>query len=267
MKIKQQNNLINSFISLKTDDWLERQRIAGKVVAKTLEFLANLVKNKSKLSLIEMSCAADELIRKHNCTSTFLNYRGFPAAVCISVNKQLVHGIPTDYQLEDGDLVSFDLGATYEGVIADAARTYIYGEPKSKEHIKLIETTKLCLSNAINSASIDKQIGVIGNTIYKTAQGAGFNIIEKYGGHGICCNKPHAEPFVSNKANKSDGVRIQSGMTLAIEPLLVIGKSNITHTASDGWTVYCDDICAHEEHTIFIHQNKIEILTDINNYI
>lgn len=269
MKIKQTNSLTNGFVKLKENNWLIRQRQAGIVVSKALHFLEGLIKEKSSLSLIEMSYAADELIQKNGCISTFKGYKGFPNAVCISVNKQLVHGIPINYKLRDGDIVSFDLGATFEGVIADAARTFIFGEAKFTEHVRLLSATKEALRAGINAVKIGSQIGCIGNAIFKTAKNEGFSVVEAYGGHSICEKNgtgiPHAFPFIANKSLPNNGIRVQKGTTLAIEPLLVIGRSNKTRIMNDGWTVVCDNICAHFEDTIFIGDNGVEILTEMKN--
>lgn len=263
--------LKSDFIKLKDEQWLNNQRIAGKVAAGALSLLENLVKNKTTKSLIELDKIAEEYIIENRCTPTFLRYKGFPNSVCISVNNQLVHGIPTDYKLKEGDVVSFDLGATYNGSIGDTAITCVFGEPKSKEHIKGIEIANLCLSNAIAAISIGKRLGVIGNAIYKTARNNGFNVIEHYGGHGICSTKnnigiPHASPFVSNKSKPDEGIRIVSGMTLAIEPLLIpFNYSTETKVGADGWTVYTKDVSFHTEHTIFINENGVEIITRREN--
>lgn len=254
----------NGFFKLKNQDWLNKQRVAGKVVAKTLNLLLDQVNNKTNLTLIELNELAEKFIYNNNCTPTFKNYKGFPAGVCISVNKQLVHGIPTDYKLQDGDVVSFDLGATYEGAIADSAVTCIFGEPKSKEHVKLIQTTEEALVNAINLIKIGNQLGCIGDVIFKHAKRNNFSVVTQYGGHGLDWNEPHASPFVCNKSELNEGIHIQPGLTLAIEPLFVIGNSSKTNISKDGWTVYADNICCHFEHTIFIHENYVEIITDRN---
>lgn len=258
----QTSNIRNEFVGLKNQDWLDKQRIAGKVVANTLALLEDLVKERTTKSLIELDNIAKEFIITNDCIPTFLNYKGFPNSVCISVNKQLVHGIPTNYKLQDGDVVSFDLGATYMGAIGDAAITCIYGEPKSKTHVKGIETANKCLVNAISAISIGKRIGVIGDAIYKTAHSNGFNIIEQYGGHGLSWNKPHDAPFIANKSNQNKGIRIQSGMTIAIEPLLIPANClTTTKIGSDGWTVYTEDISYHAELSIFVHEDHVEIMT------
>lgn len=254
--------LNSSLVKLKDNNWLERLRIAGKCVATTMVKLEGLVKEKSTLSMKEMSEFAESEILKQDCTATFKGYKGFPAAVCISINKQLVHGIPDDYKLKDGDVVSFDFGATYKGAIADSAITCIYGNPH-KEHVAIINATNAALYSGIRSIAVGKQLGVIGNAIHKTCKNLGFNIIANYGGHGIDEDTPHAPPFVANKANPTDGIRIQPGLTIAIEPMLVPYRSSTTtKTGADGWTVYTEDIGAHAEHTIFVHEDSVEIITE-----
>jgi methionyl aminopeptidase len=256
----------NAILILKDQFWLDRQRVAGKVVAEALSFLENLVKEKSTLTLLEMSKAAEELIIKNNCSPTFKGYKGFPEAVCCSVNNQLVHGIPENYQLKEGDVVSFDLGATFEEVIADSALTCIYGEAKDPAHFKLIEDTKFSLESSINKIKIGNRLGIIGETIYKIGKKNNYGVVSSYGGHGICLDShghgmPHAFPFVSNKDEAGNGVRFQAGMTIAIEPLFVLGGDNFTYIGEDSWTVYSRNISCHFEHTIFIHEDKVEIIT------
>lgn len=250
----------NTFIDLKNTDWINKQRIAGKVVAKTLATLEQAVKDKTTKSLLELNNLAEEIIVSSGCTPTFKNYKGFPSAVCISVNRELVHGIPKEYYLQDGDIVSFDLGATYEGAIADSAVTCIFGHAKNEIHNKLIQATNDCLLKSIEAISVGKRLGVIGYTISKCAKNYGFNLINNYGGHGLSWNQPHTSPFVANKSNNDEGIRIVPGLSIAIEPMLVIGSTNTT-VLSDGWTVVTDNIGAHAEHTIFIHENSVEIIT------
>lgn len=252
----------NCFVKLHNDDWLKKQRIAGKIAGQAISLLETLVKNKTTKSMIELDKIAEEFIRNNGCTPTFLNYMGFPNSVCVSINKQLVHGICTDYILQDGDLVSFDLGATYEGAIGDTATTVIFGEAHNEEHIRLVKATQEALAAAIKSVKIGARLEVIGETIANIGKQYGYAIVDRYGGHSLDYNRPHADPFISNTGSANNGIRIQSNMTLAIEPLFVIGKSNATHVSKDGWTVACDNICAHEEHTIYISENNIEIITD-----
>lgn len=270
MRSNEGNFSNNLLIKLKDQKFLHNQRIAGKITAKTLILLENLVKEKTQLSLIELNNIAEKYIRDNGGIPTFLNYKGFPASVCISVNKTLVHGIPNDYQLQDGDLVSFDLGVTIGGSIADSAITCIFGEPKDINHVKLVQATKEALKLSINTVKVGKNLGMIGHTIYQHARKNNFSVVEKYGGHGICIDHngngiPHAQPFVSNKSEMHDGIIIQPNLTIAIEPLFVLGNSNKTTTLNDGWSVVCENLTAHEEHTIFIHENEVEVITSREN--
>lgn len=264
MRVSQANSFsINSLIDLKNQDWLDKQRVAGKIVAAALSLLENRVKEKTTQNLQELNDEAEQLITKAGASCTFKGYKGFPAGVCISVNKQLVHGIPSDYHLQDGDVVSFDLGATVDGAIADSALTCIYGQPKSDLHIQLIKATEESLMKGISAIAVGKRLGCIGNAISKCARNYGFNVITNYGGHGLTWNIPHAQPFVSNKGNVDEGIRIQPGLSIAIEPMLVIGSTE-TKILNDGWTVVTDNIGAHFEHSIYVHEDKIEIITDRN---
>lgn len=250
----------NNFVRLKSKDWLEKQRVAGKVCAETLLLLEQEVKSGTTKSLLELDKLAETYIRDNGCTPTFLLYKGFPNSVCISVNKQLVHGICTDYKLQDGDLVSFDLGATYKGAIADTAITCIFGQPKSEKHVQLLKATEEVLMQGIRAIEVGKRLGCIGQAIAKHTKRLGFGLITQYGGHGISWDTPHDAPFVANEATENDGIRIQPGLTIAIEPMLVLGSSK-THVANDGWTVLTDSLGSHQEHTIFVHTDHVEIIT------
>lgn len=258
----------NNIIDLHDQTWLEKQRISGQVVSGCLKMLEGLIKSGTQKTLKELDNIAGEYIRDHNCSETFYNYKGFPGKICISVNETLVHGVPTDYRLQDGDLITFDLGATFEGVISDAARTMVYGNYKKEEHKLLIETTKECLKKAIENISIGKKLGIIGETIYTHAKNKGFSVVDNYGGHSLTHARenpnigiPHAPPFISNKDICNNGIRIVPGLTLAIEPLLVIGNSNKTTLRDDNWSVYTENIGCHFEDTIFITENGVEIMT------
>jgi methionyl aminopeptidase len=251
----------NSLVRLKGKDWLEKQRIAGKIAAQVLTILEAQVIGKMTYSLIELNNIAEHIIKKAGGTPTFKGYKGFPAGVCISVNKQLVHGIPTDYKLQDGDIVSFDLGVTIDGAIADTAITCIYGEPKSERHVQLVKDTEEALMRGIQAIKVGDRLGVIGQAIYKYAHSKGYGVVNNYGGHGLDWDTPHASPFVENKSDSSKGIHIQPGLSIAIEPMLVLG-STATSTMSDGWTVVTPDLSAHFEHSIFVHEDYVEIISD-----
>ncbi len=250
----------NGLFKLKNQDWLEKQRIAGKFTAGALMLLEQESKKGTTKTMIELSALAEEFILDNGCTPTFKGYKDFPAAVCISVNNQLVHGIPTDYKLQDGDVVKFDLGATYKGAIADSALTCIFGQPKSLMHVKLVAACYESLMKGIEAVSIGKHLGVIGHAIHKSVKGNGFGVITTYGGHGLDWNRPHSPPFVENRADPEIGFRIQPGLAIAIEPM-VVPNDITTFVEEDGWTVSTKDIGTHFEHSIYVHEDNIEILT------
>ncbi len=253
----------NGLFKLKGQDWLEKQREAGKIAADALSLLQACVSDPEShpITLIRLNQMAEDYIFNKGGSCTFKGYKGFPAGVCISVNKQLVHGIPTDYELQTGDLVSFDLGVTIGGAIADTAITCIYGQPKSEQHVKLVRATKEALMKGIQAIAVGKKLGCIGYAISRCAKGYGFGLVNNYGGHGLEWDTPHAPPFVANKSDPEDGFRIQPGLAIAIEPMLVIG-SPATKTAADGWTVETNDIGCHFEHSIFVHEDHVEIITE-----
>lgn len=251
------------FIKLKDDNWFQRQKVAGQCVAQCLQASKFMIESKKPdltLNFIEAECT--RIIKSMQCTPTFLGYKGFPGAICTSVNNQLVHGIPSNYTLQEGDVVKIDLGATYQGAIGDAATTCIYGAPKDPEHLKLIETCKTALDNAIKMVGLGKRLGVIGSAINHVVKSTRYGLITDYGGHGIDEDKPHAQPFVANKAQSLSGIRIQPGLTVAIEPMLVIGEAK-TKLAEDGWTVLTPGIGAHFEHTIFVGPDKVHVMTEL----
>jgi methionyl aminopeptidase len=256
----------NMLVSLKGQEWLEKQRVAGRVAAGAISLLENEVKNGTTKSLLELDALAETYIRDNGCTPTFLHYKGFPNSVCISINRQLVHGVCTEYRLQEGDLISVDLGATYQGTIGDTAITLIYGAPKSDKHVQLVMATEEALMQGIAAIQVGKRLGCIGEAIYKCARKYGLSVVVNYGGHGIDTAAdgtgiPHSAPFIANKAEINEGIRIREGLVIAIEPLFVLGSSNRTYTLDDGWTVVCDDLSSHYEHTVFVHKNHVEIIT------
>jgi methionyl aminopeptidase len=250
------------FVRLKDDEWLRRQQRAGKTVAKCLKYCKHKIETSPGISLKELEQNCVNRMYEEGSDPTFLNYKGFPGGICTSVNKQLVHGIPTDYKIKEGDVVSVDMGATYEGAIADAAITAICGKAKDWQHERLLKYCQGALHKAIDAVKVGDRIGCIGRAIHHHVKSSGFRLITSYGGHGIDYNKPHAQPFVANKASKEDGVVIQPGMVLAIEPMLVMGLSSKTKTMNDGWTVVAGGIGAHFEHSLFVGKDKIHVVTE-----
>jgi methionyl aminopeptidase len=255
----------NSLVTLKDNRWLEKQRIAGKIVAASLNELEWYCKNKTFHSMATLNDMIEKFIIKEGGIPTFKGYKktgqpDFPAGVCVSINKALVHGIPDDTVLNDGDVVSFDLGVTYDGAIADSALTVIFGSPLDPKHVLLLKTTEEALMQGIGAIAIGKHLGCIGHAISKYTKNKGFGLVNNYGGHGLDWNVPHAPPFVANKSEPTEGIRIQPGLSIAIEPMLTIGDST-TKTLSDGWTVVTPGIGAHFEHSIFVHRDCVEIVT------
>ncbi len=259
---------IGDIIPLHDTAWYERQKIAGQCVAKCLKTTKQIVQefgvSCSKLTGKDLEQICHNIFLEYNCQPTFLNYKGFPGKICLSRNKELVHGIPKDEFFQIGDVIKIDLGATFEGAIADAALTVIYGLPKDRSHQELINLCQKSLSQGISAVQIGKKLGVIGNAVYQTVRRQNrFSLVTRYGGHGLDYNRPHAPPFVSNKTQSNEGPIIQAEMSLAIEPMLVLGDNFTRVSEKDGWTVLTNGIGAHFEHTIFIHHDgKIEIMTE-----
>lgn len=258
MKISKIQNNQNDFSIIHNLDWYENQKISGKIVANSLKMCRELATIKNCL---EISKTIEEYILDNNCTPTFKNYNGFPEAICISINNELVHGIPKNIQLKEGDVVSFDIGATYKEAISDAAITIIIGENKKAEN--LVRSTKLALDESIKNIKVGERIGTIGETIYKIGTKNNLQVITKYGGHFIAKNEPHSKPFISNKDKKENGIRLQNGMSFAIEPLFCLGLFNDTFIGNDKWTVSTKDISAHFEHTVFIINDNVEVMTNV----
>lgn len=263
-----QNNSFNvsNLCILQNDDQLENYRKAGRVAGSALLFLKKMVEDGLDKSLKEMDVLVEEFIRDHDCIPTFKNYKGFPNSCCYSVNHQVVHGIATDYKLQFGDIITFDLGATYDGAIGDTAITLIYGE--NNHYQRLIKSTEDALIKGISSISVGSQIGCIGNAIYKHIKNDGFTVINDYGGHSITMTNervgiPHDFPFIANKSKPNEGIRIQAGMILAVEPIAIIGDSH-TFVSKDGWTVNGNGMSSHHEHTVWVHDDHVEILTKVN---
>jgi methionyl aminopeptidase len=265
----------NSYIALSDESRLVNQRIAGIIAANVLIELKQKVESKTTQSLIELDLFTEQFIKNAGGIPAFKNYKGFPASVCISVNKQIVHGVPTNYILQDGDVIKFDVGVIVNGSIADTAITCIYGTPKSSQHVALKNAAEDALMKGISAISVGKRLGCIGHAIYRCAQSYGFNVITQYGGHGVGTSPDgnailHTEPFISNKSSSNEGVRIQPGLTIAIEPLLVIGHPT-TFVDKNKWTVNCHNICSHYEHTVYVHEDSVEIITwrgiDNENYL
>ncbi len=247
-------------IVLKSASELQRMREAGRIVALAHQEIKSQIRPGITTKRIDQ--LVEEVIRDHGATPSFKGYNGFPGSVCVSVNDELVHGIPGDRVLQEGDIVSIDIGACYQGYHGDSAWTYPVGEISS-EAKRLLEVTEASLYKGLAEAKPGERLGNISNAIQTFVEAAGFSIVREYVGHGIGQNL-HEEPSVPNYGPRGRGLRLRPGMTLAIEPMVNQG-SRYVRTLDDGWTVVTQDgaLCAHFEHTIAITENGHEILTTI----
>ncbi len=247
-------------IIIKTDEEIEGIRKASIIVAEVLEFAREIVA--PGIMTKEIDEKIREFIKKRGGYPAFLGYRGFPASSCISLNDEVVHGIPGNRRVKEGDLVKVDVGVVYNGYVGDAAITIIVGEVPQKVR-KLVETTERALYRGIEKAQPGNRLSDISHAIQETAEKEGFSVVRELGGHGVGL-KLHEEPFVPNYGPPGRGPLLKRGMTLALEPMVNMGQPHVK-TKKDGWTVVTKDgsLSAHFEHTIAILDNGPEILTKI----
>ncbi len=245
-------------IIIKSEPEIAVMRQAGRIVATILEILKSQVKTGMKTEELD-SIAARELV-KLGAKSSFNGYRGFPANVCVSVNDEIVHGIPGKRVLREGDIVSIDFGAIYHGFQGDAALTVGVGKI-SPEAKRLIETTEGALKAGIAVARPKAKLGDVSATIQRYAESRGYSVVREYTGHGIG-REMHVEPLVPNFGPSGEGPTLKKGMTIAIEPMVNIGKWR-TRVDDNNWTVLTVDgsLSAHFEHTIAITDGEAEVLT------
>jgi len=246
-------------IICKTESELALMRVAGRIVAETHQLLKEHIR--AGVSTAELDRIAGEYIRSQGAIPSFKGYNGFPGNICTSINEQLIHGIPSRSQvLKDGDIITLDIGAQYEGYHSDSAWTYAVGEV-SDEVRRLLEVTERALMAGLSQAAPDVRLYTISHAIQKCVEEAGFSVVREYVGHGIGAQL-HEEPQVPNFGMPDRGPRLRPGMTLAIEPMVVIGERHVKKL-HDNWTVVTVDgtWCAHFEHTIAITNDGYEILT------
>ncbi len=234
-------------------------REAGNILAIVHEELEKYVK--PGISTLDIDKKAVEIIRSYGCIPSFLNYNGFPASVCVSINEQVVHGIPNKNTfLRDGDIVSLDAGVIYKGYQSDAARTWAIGEI-SEEALKLIEVTKQSFYEGIKYAKAGNHLYEISAAIQDYVESFGFSVVRDLVGHGIGKDL-HEEPQIPNFRQKRRGIRLEPGMTFAIEPMVNVGRYDVYWEDYD-WTVVSDDgsLSAHYENTILITEGEPEVLS------
>ena len=245
-------------IKIKNNEEIALMREAGKITAGALELAATLVK--PGVSLIHIDSEIHRFITSHGATPSFLHYNGFPASACISVNDEVIHGIPGKRLLTEGDIVKVDVGACYKGFHGDAARTLFCGEV-SEDAKRMERVTRESFFEGIKYADPTHRLGDISHAIQEHVENAGFSVVKEFVGHGVGSHL-HEDPEVPNYGRAGRGTRLYEGMTLAIEPMVNFGTADVSVLDND-WTVVTDDgmLSAHYENSILITANGPEILT------
>jgi methionyl aminopeptidase len=245
-------------ITIKKPRDFERMAVAGATVAEVLRTVREAARPGT--SMRELDALAAKVIRDRGCIPSFLGYHGFPAHICTSPNQVIVHGIPDGYRLRDGDILSIDAGAIYEGYHGDAAVTFGIGEI-SPEAASLLEVTETALSRGIVQVKDKARLGDIGAAVQAQADRHGYGVVREYVGHGIG-RQMHEEPQVPNFGKPGTGMRLRTGMAICVEPMFNLGGEE-TRVLSDGWTVVTADgsLSAHFEHTIGITPDGVKVFT------
>lgn len=251
-------------VTLKSPREVEIMARAGRIVAETLAHMREILR--PGMTTEDLDAAAERFIRSHDgAAPSFKGLYGFPKTLCTSIDEEIVHGIPSPRRvLEDGSIVSVDVGVHLEGLHADAATTLGVGRI-SPEAEELLRVTQECLAAGVAQARLGNHVGDIGHAVQRVAEGAGFGVVRELVGHGIG-TRFHEEPQVPNYGAPHRGPRLLEGMTLAIEPMITLG-SPVTRTLGDKWTVVTADgsLAAHFEHTVAITANGPRILTAVKS--
>lgn len=246
-------------VTIKSEKEIELMREAGRILSIVHDELKDFVK--PGISTMDIDKKGTEIIRSFGCIPSFLNYNGYPASICVSVNDEVVHGIPSKKRiLQDGDIVSLDAGVIYHGFHSDAARTWAVGEI-SKEAEKLIKVTRQSFFEGIKLAKAGNHLHQISDAIQTYVEAYGYSVVRDLVGHGIGRDL-HEEPQIPNFRQKRRGICLEPGMTLAIEPMINIGRYDVCWL-DDDWTVVTEDgtLSSHYEHTVLITDGEPEILT------
>jgi methionyl aminopeptidase len=239
-------------------DKLKAMQEGGKILAQILEELKD--KTKPGITKREIDEMARRLCLKYKVKPSFLNYEGFPGAVCVSFNNELVHGCPSEDRVKEGDIVSLDFGVYHNGFHTDSAITFPVGEISDGAK-NLLEVTEKSLYAGIDSVRVGGHIGDIGEAVQKFVESRGFGVVRSLVGHGIS-KEVHEQPMVPNFGHRGEGPVLKEGMTIAIEPMVTAGDYEVVQ-GEDGWTYETKDnsLCAHFEHTIYISKDGPIILT------
>ena len=246
-------------VTIKSAREIELMKEAGKILAKTHDELEKFIR--PGISTLDIDRKGEEIIRSFGCIPSFLNYNGYPASICVSVNDEVVHGIPSRHHIiKEGDIVSMHAGVIYNGYHSDAARTWGVGEI-SPEAAKLIEVTKQSFFEGIKYAKAGNHLYDISNAIDAYVRPFGYGIVQDLVGHGIGSHL-HEDPEIPNFRQKRRGIKLQPGMTLAVEPMINMGRCDVAWL-DDDWTVVTEDgsLSAHYENTILITEDEPVILS------
>ena len=243
---------------LKKPEEIEKMRVAGKILGECLAHLASITR--PGLTALQLDEAADTFIRDHGCVPGFLGYYGYPKSLCVSINDEVVHGIPRERVIEDGDLVSLDCGLILDGWWADSGLSVAAGTP-SDEVAKLLRVTERALELGIAQAKPGNHLGDIGHAVQTYVESEGFSVVRQYVGHGIGRNM-HEAPQVPNYGTQGSGNLIKPGLVIAIEPMVNAGGPDC-RTLDDEWTVVTVDgrLSCYFEHTVAVTENGPEVLT------
>jgi len=249
-------------VFFKSQDDIAKIRKASQVVAATLEKLGRSVQ--SGISTLELDAIAESEIRKSGAVPAFKGYRGFPATLCVSINEEVIHGIPSKKTLKDGDIVGLDLGAIWDGFYGDAARTFAVGDVSPKAKL-LMDVTEKSLLLGIEQAQAGNRLGDIGYAVQSYAEKHGFSVVREFVGHGIG-RSLHEDPQVPNYGQPGHGQRIKAGMVLAIEPMVCQGGPEVD-ILDDNWTAVTRDgkLSAHFEHSVAITPEGPVILSVVES--
>ena len=246
-------------VTIKSPREIELMKKAGEILAKTHDELAKALR--PGMSTMDIDRLGEKIIRGYGCIPSFKNYNGYPASICVSVNSEVVHGIPNKHRyLKEGDIVSLDAGVIYKGYHSDAARTYGIGKI-SPEAQKLIDVTRQSFFEGIKFAKAGNRLNDISSAIQEYAESFGYGVVRDLVGHGIGTHL-HEDPEVPNFSQKRKGILLRPGMTLAIEPMINAGRADVVWL-DDDWTVETDDgsLSAHYENTVLITEGEPEILS------
>lgn len=246
-------------VSIKSSTEIELMREAGRILALTHDELAKRIK--PGMSTLEVDRIGEEIIRSYGCIPSFLNYNGYPASICVSINEEVVHGIPSKNRIiQEDDIVSLDAGVIYKGYHSDAARTLIM--PSVSDEVKeLVKVTRECFFEGIKQAVPGNHVRDIGKAVQEYAEAHGYSVVRDLIGHGVG-SKLHEDPEVPNFVTTRRGPKLRPGMTLAVEPMINLGEYDV-YWLEDDWTVVTEDglPSAHYENTILITDGEPEILS------